>query len=566
MSSSVQSGLLIKLVGPMVLISVVLIAILAYVVPNTIRDDAVDTAIDSAVSTVQQYKTIRGYYTQNVVKKVLAGSEMKPNFTHKNNADQIPLPATFIHDLSEEFSKQGMILKLYSEYPFPNRNSRQLDDFGKAAWQQLNTVPTEAFSRTEVINGSQVVRVAIADTMSAEGCVSCHNKHPDTPKNTWSLGDVRGVLEVQIPIDNAIAAGSQLSTTIIAMMVAAAASAIVIITLLFKKVIAARLSEIKDAMNAITEGNTNLSRRIEVTRQDEVGNIAQAFNHFLEQMEHSFSGVSQQTQQLSNTSADLKDIAQRTESSTQSQLSETDQVASAVNEMAATAQEVAALSNQTAEKMKDTQQDVQKSCKIVENNMAATRKLSDEMKETVAVVNRLATDSHNIGGVLDVIQSIAEQTNLLALNAAIEAARAGEQGRGFAVVADEVRTLASRTQSSTEEIKDMIDKLQNGSKQAVTTIEHSASSLEDSFESASQTNEMIRQITDSIATISNLNSQIAVAVDQQAHSSAEIDRNIKTIAMESLQSSEHSRQLLNSAENTYRIVDSINAQLRRFIN
>jgi methyl-accepting chemotaxis protein len=194
--------------------------------------------------------------------------------------------------------------------------------------------------------------------------------------------------------------------------------------------------------------------------------------------------------------------------------------------------------------------------------MQAVQALSKEMQLSADVVTKLEADSQNIGGVLDVIRGIAEQTNLLALNAAIEAARAGEQGRGFAVVADEVRTLASRTQASTEEIQTMITRLQDGAKEAVTTIVRGNQSLNSSLENADETNAMIESIAQSTKSIYDLNSQIAAAAEEQTRVSDEINRNISNIVDVAENNTHDTEQLLTSVDKIADAVKSVNQQLK----
>ena len=187
--------------------------------PSFIAENAQDNAVLSAKQTVGQFKTIRGYYTKNVIKKVLKNGTIKPHFDHADKPGLIPLPATLIHDLSKLLQKEDTTIKLYSAYPFPNRSSRVLDPYQTEAWAFLTENPDQAFVKRETVDGNEVVRVAIADKMVAQGCVNCHNSHATSPKTDWKLGDVRGVLEVQTSITPQLVAGAALNNKILMMMI-----------------------------------------------------------------------------------------------------------------------------------------------------------------------------------------------------------------------------------------------------------------------------------------------------------------------------------------------------------
>ncbi|WP_050409436.1 response regulator [Massilia sp. NR 4-1] len=169
----------------------------ALFLPVAIERNAQQDAVDAAQSTVRQFLILRRYYTENVAAKVLAQSDLKVSFDHRGDDKTIPLPATMVHDLSLLLQDSGTSLKLYSPYPFPNRAGRELDSFGQEAWNFLKANPDAAFVRTDLLQGKRTVRVALADRMSAQACVACHNSLPSSPKKDWKLGDVRGVLEVQ---------------------------------------------------------------------------------------------------------------------------------------------------------------------------------------------------------------------------------------------------------------------------------------------------------------------------------------------------------------------------------
>jgi methyl-accepting chemotaxis protein len=193
-------------------ITVVLVNIL---LPKKVTENVMQSAIASAEQTVIQFKTLRQYYTNNVIKKVLQSSSIKPGINHRFENDTIPLPATFVHDMSMLLEQQDTQVKLYSDYPFPNRKYRQLDDFQAKAWAFLIENPTEKYVQMDYSNQQPILRVAISDLMVVDACVDCHNTHPDTPKKGWQLGDVRGVLEVATNISPDLKRGHSLSSMII---------------------------------------------------------------------------------------------------------------------------------------------------------------------------------------------------------------------------------------------------------------------------------------------------------------------------------------------------------------
>ena len=560
MKTQLSQSLLLKLTLPtLAIFSFVAIAASIYV-PQLLEESAVDTAVKSAENTVKQYKTMRAYYTKNVVKKVLNGSEMKPHFDHEGDASKIPLPATFIHDLSQELAKQGTAIKLYSNYPFPNRSERQLDSFQKSAWQALNKQPDTPFTQVD----GHTVRVAVADTMAVDACVSCHNKHPDTPKNNWSLGDVRGVLEVQVSLESELATASSIGTQVLLLLIAAMAAVAGISYFIFEKYIRSKLHTVIDAIDELSDGTGHLHQRLNEGNGDEIDMVARSFNKFIGGLEKTVGEVSEETRRQVEILQTLTDVAARTQEQIMGQEQETDMVASAANEMTASSQEVENIAATTAENASAVQNEAQDVRNTVMKNMDSVTRLSTEMKQAAEVVNLLETESQNIGGVLEVIRGIAEQTNLLALNAAIEAARAGEQGRGFAVVADEVRTLASRTQSSTEEIQSMIQQLQEGSKNAVHAISKGTESLQDSLGLADESNRLIDSIVDRISNSQNIYSQIASAAQEQTTVSEEINCNITKIADLTKINSNGVMELRNSIQQIENSISSINIQLEKF--
>ena len=245
---------------------------------------------------------------------------------------------------------------------------------------------------------------------------------------------------------------------------------------------------------------------------------------------------------------ELSATSEETNEQVRRQKAETDQVATAMNEMTATVQEVARNAADAAAAAQTSDQDAAAGRDVVQKTVATINNLSSQVDSAADVVGRLSQDAEEISKVLDVIGGIADQTNLLALNAAIEAARAGEQGRGFAVVADEVRTLASRTQDSTHEIQQMIERVQGGTREAVQAMEDGRGRVHESVEQVNLAGESLNAIKQSISHISDMNTQIASAAEEQSTVAEEINRNIVNITGVLEETSSGSDQIRHAAE------------------
>ncbi|MDJ0738204.1 MAG: methyl-accepting chemotaxis protein [Gammaproteobacteria bacterium] len=290
-----------------------------------------------------------------------------------------------------------------------------------------------------------------------------------------------------------------------------------------------RASQVAHNMCAIAQGDGDLTRRMDVGGGDEFADLASAFNEFAGKIHDMLKRIAGMSTVLSETTSKVSEAAGATDDSMQRLRGNTQAVVVATEEMSATAREVATGASRVAASSSEADSVAVQGRETVEQSIASINTFAREFDAAASTITSLRAETDNIGGILDVIRSIAEQTNLLALNAAIEAARAGEQGRGFAVVADEVRTLAHRSQQSTSEIQDLIVRLQEQAESAVGMIEHGQARIGETVAQAGQAGEALARITDAIGTINGMTTQIATAAEEQSAVVADISGNVVEI-------------------------------------
>ncbi len=324
------------------------------------------------------------------------------------------------------------------------------------------------------------------------------------------------------------------------------------------------LRQVADALKNIASGDGDLTQTLSYRGNDEVGELSSSFNTFTEKLRSVIVELQDTAKTLQQSSSELDKAAHDSLDSSERQLQETEVIATSMNEVTYSVQEVAKNAEQAASEVSSASQQAMAGQQSIYNSLQQTDQLSATIGEAVQVMEALAAESTQIGGVLEVINSIAEQTNLLALNAAIEAARAGEQGRGFAVVADEVRLLAQRTQQSTGEVQHMIDSLQKNSQAAVRVIQESSEASAKTVEQANIASASLEQITHALAALSDLNASIASSTLQQSHVSEEINQNINRVAGLATSSTAAAQQASTSSEHLEQLARSLGNLLAQF--
>ena len=318
------------------------------------------------------------------------------------------------------------------------------------------------------------------------------------------------------------------------------------------------------ALINIGQGEGDLTQRLQVDTADEVGEVARGFNEFAQKIQQLISEVKQVVAALSHAASTMQQIVQLTDNDAGTQKAETTQVAAAVYQMSTAVQEVATSAGLAATAAQEADKEAGGGQQSVAQTIASINKLADEVNSAGDTIEKLGVDADQIGSVVNVIRGIAEQTNLLALNAAIEAARAGEQGRGFAVVADEVRTLATRTQQSTNEIQQMINQFQQGTKEAVLVMQRGKEQSVQTVAQADKASESLQTITKSVSTITQMNIQIATAAEQQTAVAADISRSIHEIAQLADQAANNASELAKSTGELTGLEQRLSVLVSRF--
>ena len=385
-------------------------------------------------------------------------------------------------------------------------------------------------------------------------CLGCHQAQE---------GDVLGVVKISYSladIEQEVSQNTLMNTLLLAAIFISAFS---LLAVMFRRIFIKRLKVISHTMHLATT-NKDLSLTVDDSNNDELSSLATSFNHMIGAFKDNIAQVSHSSKVLIHSAESIYASADATEQAILKQKQGTDSVAAAINELESSSSEVKNTTHFASEKSEHSNQLAQQSLHVAEHTEQSINQLAADVRAAAEQVSQLQTQTLDVGKVLEVISSIAEQTNLLALNAAIEAARAGEAGRGFAVVADEVRTLATRTHDSTDEIRRTIDKLQAEAAQTVNTMNNSCEEADERAVQVKQVAKALRDISSQMSEINQLNVQIADATEQQNLAAEEINQSVIAISDNAEHSLVDAHENQKVSEELLSLARSLDEQVRRF--
>ncbi len=550
-------------IGPKFILSMSLAACLAMAVGLFVlyqqEEEKMDTMLAGRSQVLSQQILIgRAYIATNYaakIKKSKAGSEIQVLKDHVGNVDAIPVPATAVREMGEEASRSGMYsARLVSQNPLNPVNVPK-DNFETEAIRAIMS-GAESYARRDEVNGVPTYRRAVVDKATTAACLSCHTSN--------QVGDTLGMLSVSLPMGPAIALSGKSMWQTGGLMVAVVMLLMLITYMLLRSLILQPMTKMSEISRDIANGEGDLTKRVPADGSDEIAQLGKYFNEFIEKLQNMIKKVAHVTDKVASASVELSATAEEISKGTDTLTSRASQTAAAVEEMNATVGQVAQNSGKAAGLAQETVKTAQEGGTVVTSTISGMQQLSEAVSSSATIISDLGKSSDQIGEIVRTIEDIADQTNLLALNAAIEAARAGEQGRGFAVVADEVRKLAERTTKATKEIGDMIRQIQQDTRGAVESMQQGTQKVTAGVDLVNKTGDALSQIVRMVSESADMIRQIAVASEEQSVATQQIASDIENVAKVTKESSSGAHESAKASHDLSQLAVELQGIVGRF--
>ena len=472
-----------------------------------------------------QTEATHAYIAKNYVSKIKNGPAkdvLVVSQDHTSNPAAVPFSETATREISEELSNSGLfITRLISMTPLNPANSAR-EPFETEALKAIMS-GADSYVRVEESKGGSVsYRRATPDRASSAACIGCHAGK--------QVNDILGVLTVSLPMAEVRAASIASVQRTGGIVLVGALAMMATGYVLLRQAVQKPLAGMRDVLKDLVEGEGDLNKRVPVFGRDEIGEMAGWFNVFMDKLHGTISKVAHVTDRVAAAGAQLSATVEEMSRGSESLTGRSVQTSSSVEEMNATVNEVAQNSSKAAHMAQDTVATAEGSRNVVEETVTGMSRIADSVRHSAGLIETLGKSSDQIGEIVRVIQDIADQTNLLALNAAIEAARAGEQGRGFAVVADEVRKLAERTTKATKEIGDMIRQIQHDTKGAVQSMQEGTEKVTGGVTLVNKMGDALATIVQRVNETAEMIRQIAVASEEQSVATQQIAGDVEIVA------------------------------------